>query len=300
MARRGERLLNAVAGLGGRVLRAVPVLERPVFGLLRTTDVRPVRGLRYRLFKAWGGWLDGDGAVRRVTLPSGVRMLVDVRDWTGLTYIEPAAVEPVTTAYLLDRLRPGDVFADIGANVGVMGLQAAARVGPTGAVWCFEPNPRLVRLIDESARVNGFDGRVRAAAVALAESDDPARPFYLSQNPANSGLSSLMPSDAHLSVGRMGDPVTVRATTFDTFAAEHRIDRLDGVKIDVEGAEELVVRGMTESLARLRPRFLVVETATNSPAASRLRALGYHSRELEPVSNEGFGNVAFERDVGGD
>jgi FkbM family methyltransferase len=297
-----RRLAGVAARAGGWVLRAVPPLERPVFGLLRASDARLFRSARFRLWKAWAAGLPAARAVRLVTLPGGVRMAVDVRDWCGITYIEPGAIEPATTAGLLDRLRPGDVFVDIGANVGYMTLRVAPRVGPTGAVWCFEPNPRLVGLIGESVRHNGFGGWVHPVPLALAEADAPARPFYLSEEPTNSGLSSLVPDAPHQELGRMNmaAPTSVRVATFDTFAAEHGIDRVDVVKIDVEGAEHLVVEGMRGTLARLRPRAIVCETAVDSPAARALEALGYRGRMLEvPDPAVRWGNVLFEPDGAG-
>lgn len=290
-------MLDTLARVGGSLLRTFPGLEQPVFGLLRSSDSRAIRSLRFRLFKAWAAGLDGDRAVRCVTLPGGVRLMVDVRDWCGITYIEPRAIEPVTTAYLLEHLRPGDVFADIGTNVGYMSFLAAHHVGPSGAVWSFEPNPRLVGLIQESVRRNRFEGRVYPVAVALAEADDPGRPFYVSDEPTNSGLSSLIPDPDHQTLGRMdmGVPLKVLVTTLDTFAVQRQIERLDAVKIDVEGAEHLVVEGMRESLARLRPRFVICETALDSPAAGALERAGYRGRMLEPMrADGGWGNVLFE------
>jgi FkbM family methyltransferase len=228
--------------------------------------------------------------------------MVDVRDWCGITHIEPQAIEPVTTAYLLEHLRPVDVFADIGANVGYMSLQAARRVGPGGAVWAFEPNPRLAGLIRESVRRNQFEGWVHPVEVALAEADDPGRPFYLSAEPTNSGLSSLTPDASHQVAGRMDmiTPFTVPVTSLDSFVAERRIERLDAVKIDVEGAEHLVVAGMRASLARLRPRFVICETALDSTAAVVMGQAGYQGRMLEPMAADGgWGNVLFEREEDG-
>jgi FkbM family methyltransferase len=292
-----HNLASAAARLGGWVLRAVPPLERPVFGLLRASDARPFRSARFRLFKAWAAGLPAGRAVRLVTLPGGGRMAVDVRDWCGIMFIEPGTIEPATTAGLLDRLRPGDVFVDIGGNVGYMALRAAPRVGPMGAVWCFEPNPRLVALIGESVRHNRFDGWVHPVPVALAEADAPARPFYISEEPTNSGLSSLVPDAPHQEIGRMNmaAPTPVRVAAFDTFAAENRIDRVDVVKIDVEGAEHLVVEGMRGSLARLRPRAIICETGVDSPAARALEELGYRGQMLEAGDPEGrWGNILFE------
>jgi FkbM family methyltransferase len=290
-------MIQSAVRLGAAVIRRVPRLADLTFRTLRWSDVRLFRSLRFRLFKAWAAGLPADRLVRPVMLPGQVELMVDVRDWCGLLYIEPNAIEPVTTNYLLEALRQGDVFVDIGANVGYMSLLAASRVGPTGRVWCFEPNPRLLPLIAESIRRNHFGERVRSIAVALAEADDPDRPFHLSLDPANSGLSSLAPDAAHIAAGQMAGapPIRVRAVTFDTFARENEIDRVDGVKIDVEGAEELVLRGMTGALARLRPRFIVCETGLESAAAQLLARSGYRGRMLEPLGESGtWGNVLFQ------
>jgi FkbM family methyltransferase len=290
-------MLAAFSRISGALLREFRGLERPVFGLLRSSNARPIRSLRFRLFKAWGAGLDDDRAIHWATLPGGLRLMVDVRDFFGITYIEPRAIEPLTTNYLLKHLRRGDVFADIGANVGYMTVLAARRVGPDGAVWSFEPNPRLVRLIRETVVRNGFEGWVHPVEIALAEGDDPDRPFYVSRDPTNSGLSSLTPDADHRALGRMdmGAPLRVPVTTLDRFTAERGIERLDAVKIDVEGAEHLVIEGMSQSLARLRPRFVVCETALGSPAVVVLEQSGYRGRMLEPMrADGGWGNMLFE------
>jgi FkbM family methyltransferase len=291
-------MTNAVSGIGGALLRTFPGLEAPVFGLLRTSDLRPIRRLRIRLFKAWVAGIDSERAIRCVTIPCGLRMMVDVRDCCGITFVEPRAIEPLTSAYLRDHLQPGDVFADIGANVGYMSLLAASCVGETGAVWSFEPNPTLALMIRESVRRNQLEGRVHPIAVALAEADGPARPFYISDEPSNSGLSSLVPDADHQVVGRMNmcNPVRVPATTLDTFAADRHIERFDAVKIDVEGAEHLVVAGMSRLLAQSQPRFLICETTLDSPAAHALGRAGHCARMLEPMGADGeWGNLVFER-----
>jgi FkbM family methyltransferase len=291
-------MLNSLLRIGGALLRAIPGLERPVFGLLQMSDIRCIRSLRFRLFKAWVAGMDSEQGIRCVTLPTGVQMMVDVRDWCGITYIEPRAIEPVTTAYLLEHLRPGDVFADIGANVGYISFLAARCVGTRGAVWSFEPNPSLASMIIESVRRNEFEGRVHPVAVALAEADEPGRAFYVSDEPTNSGLSSLTPDADHKAMGRfdMCNPIRVPVTTLDMFAADQRIDRFDAVKIDVEGAEHLVIAGMRGLLAYSRPRFVICETALDSPAAESLGRAGYRRRMLEPMhADGGWGNVLFER-----
>ena len=149
---------------------------------------------------------------------------------------------------------------------GLVASARAARSGPSSRT------PGLLGCSEESVRRNQFDGSgCTRSPVALAEEDDPDRPFYMSDEPTNSGLSSLTPEANHQTLGRMNmcNPMRVAVATFDTFAAEQRIERLDAVKIDVEGAEHLVIAGMRASLIRLRPRFVICETLPRSPARPR-------------------------------
>jgi len=279
------------------VLRWFPGLARPAFRILKTSDNRIFRSTRFRLFRAWTEGLSEESAVQTAALPNGLRLFVDVRDWCGLLFIEPRAVEPVTTEFLLKNLRKGDTFLDIGANVGYLTMIAADAVGESGTVWCFEPNPKLVSLIAESIRRNHFDTRIRLTPVALSDADHEAQPFYFSNNISNSGLSSLVPSADHILSGQMdaASPTLIRTTSLDQFAASNRIERLDALKIDVEGAEELVINGMRNSLVRLRPRFIICETGLDSPAARQLETLGYERHMLEPMSPDGnWGNILFQ------
>src|SRR5438067_1858999 len=180
-------MINPLTNAAAAVIRAVPALERPAFALLGLSDTRPFRSLRFRVFKRWAARLPDDQAVRTARLPGGLRLRVDVRDWCGITYVEPAAIEPATTGYLIENLRPGDVYLDVGGNVGYHALRAAARVGPAGKVHCFEPNPRLQGLIRESVRLNGFEGRLELHPVALSDADAEL-PLFISTDPSNSGL----------------------------------------------------------------------------------------------------------------
>ena len=148
-------------------------------------------------------------------------------------------------------------------------------------------------MIRESVRRNQFEGRVNPVAVALAEADEPGRPFYVSDEPTNSGLSSLTPDADHRSLGYMNmyNHIWVTVTTLDTFAADQRIERFDAVKIDVEGAEHFVVAGKRGLLAQSYPRFVICETALDSPAAEALGRAGYRRRMLEPMQRTAGGET---------
>src|SRR5262249_46925713 len=145
-------------------------------------------------------------------------------------------------------------------------VQAAAVVGAGGKVVAFEPNPAVRELLMRGITRNGFGDRVVVESVALAESVGEAK-LYLPIDPTNTGIASLDPWQGHLEAGRLRqeNTVTVATEPFDRAQERLGLARLDVIKIDVEGAEERVIRGMTASLARFRPRSVVIETSLDAP-----------------------------------
>jgi FkbM family methyltransferase len=137
---------------------------------------------------------------------------------------------------VLDRiLRPGDVFVDVGGNIGYHALHAARLVGPSGRVLAFKPNPTVCERLLANTALNRFD-HVEVRAVALSDQCGEAR-FYPDSG-RNSGAGSLRPSPAS------GAPFDVATATLDSVLETAGIRRVAVVKIDVEGAELLVLSGM--------------------------------------------------------
>ena len=77
--------------------------------------------------------------------------------------------EPYETSLLLSMLRPGDVFVDVGANIGYFSVLAASVVGDDGAVFAFEPDPDNFRLLRRNVALNGQQASIVAVQAALAE-----------------------------------------------------------------------------------------------------------------------------------
>ena len=106
-------------------------------------------------------------AVRR-TVPVPKWVCTELRDglklWVDLADIGVSAGcllndwEPSTTAFILAALGPGDVFVDVGANIGWFTILAAHRVGVSGHVWAFEPRPGTCGRLADSVSANGFEG----------------------------------------------------------------------------------------------------------------------------------------------
>ena len=149
--------------------------------------------------------------------------------------------EPVETALLLRWLRPGDVFVDVGANIGYFSLLAANVVGPQGAVFAFEPDPDNYRLLRANAALNRLSERITAVEAALSEEDGEGR-LYLSAD--NLGDHQVYAGDED----RRSVPIVLRHGS--RYLAE-KLTRIDVLKVDTQGSEYRVIAGLMPLLQQL-------------------------------------------------
>lgn len=148
---------------------------------------------------------------------------------------------------VLDRLlEGGGTFVDVGANTGIFAFYAATRVGSAGRIIAVEPEPENCRWIRAGIEANGF-AQVRLFAGGLSDRDGEAT-LHLAEK---SGWHTLNPGQRK----RMQGELRVQTWTLDSIAAD--LDRLDCVKIDVEGHEHAVLAGATDSVPRFRPVILL-------------------------------------------
>jgi FkbM family methyltransferase len=147
-------------------------------------------------------------------------------------------------SFIRGRLKPGDTFFDVGANVGFFSLIAASIVGDSGSVYAFEPEPDTCEAIAKSAKANGYS-RLHPMQCALSDHEGEAD-FYC----ARDGTANSLVTEAPGREKRYDRKVTTRVTSLDKLVAEGTIDPcgISLIKVDVEGAEARTVRGMRESL----------------------------------------------------
>jgi FkbM family methyltransferase len=163
-------------------------------------------------------------------------MYVDAQDSLSISLF--GVYEPETTDLVKRILKPGDVFLDIGANVGWYTLLAAGLVGETGRVIAFEPEPANFALLQQNIALNGYHNVV---PVQKAVSDrDGAVTLYLSET--NKGNHSLHDSGA----GRA--PIVIDAVRLDEYFGA-TAGKIDLIKMDIEGAEGRALNGMLALLA---------------------------------------------------
>jgi FkbM family methyltransferase len=141
--------------------------------------------------------------------------------------------EPLETRFLQDTLRPGQVFVDVGANIGYFSLVASRLVGVSGEVLAFEPETLNYELLERNCRLNACDN-VRTFKAALGE-ENASGQIYL--NELNRGDHSLYPGDE---VRASQDINIVNGAKL--IMASH--PRVNFIKIDTQGAECDVLAGL--------------------------------------------------------
>ena len=185
---------------------------------------------------------------------------------------------------LLGLLSPGDVFYDVGANIGWYSLLAARKVGPHGRVLAFEPNVENAFYAHRNAQTNSFD---HMTVLPIAVSDTDGWLTFLLKGSCESRLDKddtqtqserrAKHKREHLIKGR----TTVPVVTLDSFVQQTSLPPPTVVKIDVEGAEVGVLRGMRGVLGDAKPSVLIELHTTGVEVADALDEMGYQHAAIQ-------------------
>jgi FkbM family methyltransferase len=176
------------------------------------------------------------------------------RLYSGAYQLGKAIADRGTGDFLVANLAPGMTVVDVGANIGYYTLIMASRVAPGGHVIAFEPDPFSAGILAErlARRRHPWAGTVALHGLALGRRRSSAS---LHCGHTNRADNRLTPG------GSRGEVVPVEVVDFDGFARANGLPRVDAVKIDVQGAELMVLEGMRETLRHDAPRWLLLELA---------------------------------------
>jgi len=195
--------------------------------------------------------------------------------------------EPETISWL-KSFSPHDIFFDVGANVGVYSLFAAS-LYPEMTIWAFEPMQANYAALVQNIEMNGFHN-IKAFRQAMGN---------------RTGWVDLDRGDG--ASGVSGAQVTNReGRTWITSIDNLRSTRPDHVKIDIDGQELEVVKGMKQALPRIKSILIEVSTASKWPIMGILTAAGFttdnrfnsmtpHSRERRAKEGIDAENIVFTR-----
>lgn len=185
------------------------------------------------------------------------KMYVDLRDAGFVPHLMFEGYwEYWITEFIWRNVKPGQVALDLGANHGYYTLLLADLVGPSGKVFAFEPNPRMADLLERNVVLNGFWNIASTRAEAVGDRHgDTTRLMVPLRDPKN---AHLVGSDVRVPAGLDGTRFALHEVPLVTLdqAVPGAVDFL---KIDVEGAEEAVWRGMQGLISRSRNIRILVE-----------------------------------------
>lgn len=184
--------------------------------------------------------------------------------------------EKAAVGLLPQLVKPGSVVYDIGANVGMYSVPLARLAGNAGHVYCIEANPVCVYFLRANLQMNGL-ANAEVVPVAVLDGEKTCE-FVINYDSSSLGLT-----DVSSFWGKPGHRVTVPADSVDNLVAKHHLREPDFIKLDVEGAETVAVRGMLKTLERKRPTLLI---ELHGPDAARetlplLDRLGYRYQETQ-------------------
>jgi len=270
-----------------------------IFTALRVLAGHPVNRnrklravLEYGFIQAAARLVPGDLCLE---FPNQTRVLISPRMKGAAHYISPRLCEFEEMSLVMHFLRPDELFADVGANVGSFGVMAAGVAG--ARVVAFEPSPEVYAMLVRNVRINAFQDRFRPVNAAVGRSVGTLR------------FSTGLGTENHVSTPAEADQaVAIPMTSLD---AEFATTPPVLLKVDVEGFESEVFAGAEQTLGNPVLQAVIVERNQSGnrygydegKLHGQIRAHGftpcfYHplERKLESVGPDACGNIIYVRD----
>jgi FkbM family methyltransferase len=193
--------------------------------------------------------------------------------------------DPHVVRWLERSTSPGDVVFDVGANQGWHSLRAASLVGQRGHVVSFEPSPANLRVLDYHRRMNRVHN-VTIVPKAVSCTDGERLTLYI----LHSGRSPLNSLFSHPLLANQGSEISrcvVETVTLDSYRSQTGLNP-NVIKIDVEGAEMMVLCGTTRVLQECRPDLIIAvhpqmlpRGQTTEQLTGLLHAFGYRIQSTD-------------------
>lgn len=183
-------------------------------------------------------------------------------------------------AACIEACRGAKCAFDVGGHIGLVTLPMSRAVAPGGRVFTFEPATANVRILNRHLADNKIDN-VEAVAMIVGRNDDDHVPFFEDSGPSGMNGLAIKTAEGYARTEH-------RQVSLDSFCASRRLSP-EVIKIDVEGAEHLVLQGAINTLRRCRPKvFLSVHPAhlkllgsSTDELLALIEASGYACREID-------------------
>ncbi len=196
-----------------------------------------------------------DGSLRQTRLEDGSRFALEVSEWPQAQAYLLGEYDRPTVEFVAANLPPGGVFVDVGAHVGLITFQVARSVGGNVSVHAFEPHPRRGEQFRRNLAMNPLEG----FEVSFS-------PVGLSDAKGETGYDL----DSH-KIRESGDSIAV--IRLDDYLAENNVERVDVMKLDIEGHELQALRGAETALSEHRIGAVTLEAMDAHGDTARPREL---------------------------
>jgi FkbM family methyltransferase len=213
---------------------------------LNDIDIRGVRRIAYNLPRLLLPIPEGELVIRTLY---GIHMKINPRQDVGVetSIYNTGTYEKGTLQIIKENLKEGDVFVDVGANIGLMSLFASQLVKDSGKIHAFEPHPVTRQILQENIEMNNAEN-IYVSPYAAGSKRGRSRIF--DGEDQNRGSATLSPE------GQISKGYDVEVISLDEFFRDQKINM---IKMDVEGYEPEVLKGAEKILKRDHPPFLIVE-----------------------------------------
>jgi FkbM family methyltransferase len=214
---------------------------------------RAPRGIRFRLAKLLYDYNSPRNRGIELVVPYlddlglALRLQINTREFICWQVFFLGEYEPESIALIQQVIQPGDIVVEAGANIGTETLLLAQQVGCSGRVYAFEPVPHIADWLHLNVLHNHLSDRVSIVRFSLGENTASVTFHLAPRSFTNQGMSSKLPFRGAT------EQLDVRQVTLDAWCSLNDIQRLDFLKMDIQGAEIDLLRGGVQTLQTYRP-----------------------------------------------
>lgn len=184
----------------------------------------------------------------------GRQFSIGFRDWADDMIYFLGTYENFCTKTIEKYIKPGDVCLDVGANIGWYSTLFSKIVGAKGTVHSFEPVPQTFAELKKNIGLNGSPSNTFLNNFGLGDEEKFSEIYLFDEMP--SGHASLAPR-----ANKTAQAIPIQIKTLDSYLTEHEIERVDFVKVDIEGAELMFLEGARRLFKQKMPPVIFMEMA---------------------------------------
>ena len=235
-------------------------------------------GFHKRFFKPYNLF---EGIIKTVSFQN-VKFELHIEDWIQQNIYFVGAYERAELNLLNRHLSEDSVFVDIGANFGLYSLVASQKITNSGEIICFEPFPKNYAALKKNISLNS-KSYIISENIALGDKKDELKLYY-QPNEKNLGIVSA-------NFMENSKTIKVDVMSFDEYVKENGVDKIDFIKIDVEGFENQVINGMKKTLELFSPMILIeifdedILKSNHHNAHDYLTRIGYSKYFIDDFGN---------------